>query len=255
MTTIVFSSFKGGVGKTTVGILVANAIAASGRRVLVIDLDHQMNTTNYYRLGQPQAEETEISRAIVHNDLTAGTAPSQIINVDIVACSFRILEHVNKPPRTIGDLLFGVEDSYDACIIDCPLTVNNLVVGAWQAADRIVTPVHLDSFDLTGVQYFREFLRRSAPGATERWSVVENYHEPPRKTDQHSLDLQYDEAFRRMIPNLTDIRIPRRAAIMKAIHDTKGISTARTTETVYNAVVTLASHAMAESIEPHQGYF
>lgn len=255
MTTITFSSFKGGVGKSSIAILVANAIAASNRRVLFIDLDHQKNSTNYYQLGQQSTADTSLAGAIEHNDLAAGTVNSQIINVDLVPGSFKLLDHRNGPVETIADLLFGVDDQYDVTVIDCPPTIDNLVVGAWKAADCIITPVRLDSFDLNGIRFFESRLTRMDERAGDRWVVVVNFFATQRRDSQHALNFRYHESFRHSIQNLSEIRIPDSKSIHKAIHDGRTISRAKTKIRVYNAILDLASGAVGEPIQPAEEQF
>jgi chromosome partitioning protein len=255
MTTITFSSFKGGVGKTTIGILVANAIAASNRRVLFIDLDHQRNSTNYYQLGQKSTEKANLASAIKYNDLGSGIVTSQIINVDLVPASFELLDYRDGSMETIADLLFGVDDQYDVVIIDCPPTLDNLVIGAWKAADCIITPVRLDSFDLNGIRFFESRLALTDKHAADRWIVVVNFFPTPRIDTQRSLDLRYDESFKHSVANLSDIRIPISAAVRNAIHDGRTITKAKTKIRAYTAILDLATAAVGEPIVPTKELF
>ena len=215
----------------------------------------QKNSTNYYQLGQSSPDEAHLATAIKYNDLASGTVHSQIINVDLVPCTFKLLDHRDDSIDQIPDLLFGIEDDYDVAIIDCPPTIDNLVIGAWKAADCIVTPVRLDSFDLNGIRYFESRLAHLDERAIDRWMVVVNFFSTIRKDAQNSLDLRCNELFKHSVPNLSHIRIPDSKSIPKAIHDGRTISRAKTKIRVYEAILCLATDAVGEPIIPTEEQF
>lgn len=252
---IVITSFKGGGGKTTSSILMSNAYAASGKSVLVVDLDHQMNTTQYYRRTMSNPDNLSISEALRHNDIYSGILPSRIVGVDIVPGSFKILDYKNESPSIFSALLPQARNKYDVCIVDCPPSLDNIVVGAWQTADIILTPVVFDSFNVEGVRYLRECLVRETTNSIDRWKTVINRFRKPKVTDQYTLDLRYDDVFNHYLDNVLEVRLPESSFVRKAIDDDEPITTANRKAPLYNSVIELASQIVEEPVRPEGGRF
>lgn len=253
MHTIALSSFKGGVGKTSLSILLSNAYAAAGKRVLVVDLDHQRNATMYHSTDPDAVAVHNVAEAFHRGTLDGNVLPSHVMNTDILAGTFGILQQRAASPRTLSGLLEGVRDDYDVCIADCHPTIDNIVLNAWFAADRIVTPARLDGFDLDGVVDFESSLRIEVPEKLPGWTVVLNFYQSPRSSSPENMTLQLDDAFAERYPSLSPVRIPDTVAIRKAIHEGEAITTAKRTERVYEAIVSLASELLGGPVEPEGG--
>lgn len=251
----VFSNFKGGVGKTTLAILFARLLAAALHRVLVVDLDHQRNLSQFFLAGQSVSGDKTISASVRHGDARSCIVPSHIVNTDILPGSYDILDFRDAPIESLSDVLMPVRDEYSAIIIDCPPTLDNLVVSAWQLADVIVTPAQLHGFDLEGLRYLEACISRETDFDLANWRLVLNAIREPRKTEQRSLDLQYDEVFGRAFANLTNTRVPRLAAIQDAVRNCQDITPASKTRLAYDRLVALASEVVGDTITPANGYF
>lgn len=249
------SAFKGGVGKTTIAVLIANAFASSGARVLFIDLDHQLNSTLYFLPGPMVEGKSTIADAIKFNDLRSSIYPSHIIDVDVVPGSYRILEFRNAHTDTLGNLVHVIEDPYDFCVIDCPPTLDNLVVGSWKSADVILTPIRFDSFDLEGLRYLDHCIEAEIDTKSIRRLVVPNMVETTKKETKQTLDLRYEDVFRDRYPWISDIRIPRRSIYAKVLHDDHFISSAKRYIAAYQAILALASEVAGRDIVPREGRF
>jgi len=255
MHTIVSSSFKGGVGKTSLLILIGNALAASGRKILFLDLDHQLNTTHYHLPGLDTSQRFDLAKAITHNDLRSGIMGSQIVNTDIVPGSFRILDHRFSKPETLVRLVSQVADDYDVCLIDCPPSLDNMVVGAWLTADTIITPLRTDSFDLEGIRYFSTCVTRESDFDLDSWIPFINFYQMPKESEQYTLPIVYGEAIERSLPRLSSIRIPRASVIAKAIHFAEPITPAKKYAKVYQPILKLASAIIGNPVVPQNGWF
>lgn len=254
MTTVAFSSFKGGTGKSSLSVLLGNAFAAAGLRVLMVDLDHQRNTTQYHSTDPDLVVEKNIAEAFHRGDLQESILQSHIDNIDFVAGSFGILQQRAASPRTLARLLEPVRSTYDVVVIDCPPTLDNIVLNAWNAADRIVTPARLDGFDLDGVGAFGKALDSEVPEKSSCWTVVLNEYRS-RSSSSDSLDQQLEKAFIDRYPNLSVVRIPETVAVYRALHNGEAITTAQRTVRVYEAVVTLASELIGTPVTPEGGSF
>lgn len=138
---------KGGVGKSTIAVNVAAALAIARRRVLLIDLDSQASSSLW--LGVPRRHLTPsiatslldkypVAKAIRQTstsnlDLVPGSI--ELANVDVALCSVRGRELVLQ--RTLDRL----DGEYDVKVLDCPPGFSLLAINAIFAADGIVVPV------------------------------------------------------------------------------------------------------------------
>lgn len=157
MTVVAVLSQKGGVGKTTVTLGMAEAARRSGIKTLVVDLDPQANATDSL---------TESTPDFTINDVLADGRPgiaSQAVvpsswgpGLDLIA-SDQALEHRNREGArasakrlrtTLGDL----RSSYDLVLIDCPPSIGELTVNALTAADRAVTVTEPGFYALRGAE-------------------------------------------------------------------------------------------------------
>jgi chromosome partitioning protein len=255
MTVTTVSSFKGGTGKTTLAILLGNALAAAGRRVLVIDLDHQRNLTQYHTEDWDATRTHNIAEALHREDIRPNIVPSHIEGIDLVPASFGVLKFRSIAPRVLRGLLEDIKDRYDAVLIDSPPSLDNVVLNGWVAADRILTPARLDSYDLDGLAYFRETIRGEAPDKLDSWRIVINFYHPPRSTRSDNIAVQYENAFRESYENIAPSRIPDSAAIRNAIHGGFVLSDAKAKVKAFNAITQLAAETLEEPIPAAVGGF
>ena len=164
MTVYAIANQKGGVGKTTTAVNVAAAIAETGRRVLLVDVDPQANAT--VALG--------VRRDIAPNlyEVLAGTAdPEAALHVT----AFEGLELMPAGPGLAGanvelprlpgsenrlrEVLEPVLGRYDLVLLDCPPSLGPLTVNALVAADRLIVPVQTEYFALEGLAQMLDSIR------------------------------------------------------------------------------------------------
>ncbi len=144
---------KGGVGKTTVTLGLASAAAHAGRRVLVVDLDPQASSS--WVLGiEPESVDTGVSQVLSGRKPNARPAivPSAWSQqVDVLPASADLQRLERGAPTKLRDALAGLDDDYDAILIDCPPSLGNLSRSALTAARHAVIVVEPSALGLRGI--------------------------------------------------------------------------------------------------------
>ena len=154
---------KGGVGKTTTSINLSSALGHLGKKVLLIDLDPQSNSTTGLGINKANIKlsiydvitnRCEISDAIIKTKFkNLSVIPSMIflsgVEIELMQTSMR------EDNFILGDQLKNqinkVKDRYDFIIIDCPPALGILTTNALAASDSVLIPVQCEYFALEGV--------------------------------------------------------------------------------------------------------
>lgn len=157
--TIAIMNQKGGVGKTTTALCIADLLARDGKRVLGIDMEPQRNFSSTKRVDNTSATVMDV----LMNRIPISEAIQHVEGFDVVAGSPLLstadsnITEVGKEYR-LREALDTIRNQYDFCILDTPPSLGIISINALTACDYVIIPAEAASFSLEGIdQVYQTF--------------------------------------------------------------------------------------------------
>lgn len=157
MITVAVANQKGGVGKTTTAINIATAMAATGWKTLLLDLDPQGNASTGLGIHTEDREVSSYDLLIEGGAVSQLARPTSIPNLDIIPATQDLsgaeVELVSAEDRVqkLRQALRSRPSRHDVCFIDCPPSLGLLTLNALTAADTLLVPLQCEFFALEGL--------------------------------------------------------------------------------------------------------
>ena len=162
---ICITNQKGGVGKTTTAVNLSASIAVAEKRVLLIDIDPQGNSTSGIGFSKKQSNGT------IYQALLNGSGLREMIqktslayldlvtsNTDLIGAEVELIQEKDRE-RRLADLIKEVESDYDYIFIDCPPSLGLLTINSLTAAHSVIIPLQCEYYALEGLGQLLKTIR------------------------------------------------------------------------------------------------
>ena len=156
---------KGGVSKTTTAVNLTAGLGKMGKKVLLIDIDPQGNSTSGYGINKRDLNKSS------YNLLCEGAAISDVVvktefkGVDLVPANMNLvgaeIEMIEKDNResVLKKAIAAVREKYDYIFLDCPPSLGLITLNALNASDTVLVPIQCEYFALEGLSQLMSTIR------------------------------------------------------------------------------------------------
>ena len=148
---------KGGTGKTTTAINLASSLALSGKRILLVDVDPQGNTTSGLGIDKNSLKSSIYHGLLNHVPVSEIILKTQVSNLELVPSNIDLsgaeieLVSLDNREKQLRNALEPIRSLYDFILIDSPPSLGLLTLNSLVACDSIIIPIQCEFYALEGV--------------------------------------------------------------------------------------------------------
>ncbi|NLM03998.1 MAG: ParA family protein [Clostridiales bacterium] len=148
---------KGGVGKTTTNVNLSASIASKGKRICVIDIDPQGNTTSGFGVDKNETKYNIYDVLMGEIDTKDVIIKTEYENLYLIPSSGELagaeieLVEIENREMVLKKSVEEIRDDYDYIFIDCPPSLGILTINSLTAADSVLIPIQCEYYALEGV--------------------------------------------------------------------------------------------------------
>lgn len=162
---IAIANQKGGVGKTTTSVNLSACLAFKGKKVLVIDIDPQGNTTSGLGVEKKSIKKS-IYDVLINDENIENVMIDTVVenlklcpsNIQLAGAEIELVSVISRETR-IKMVLDKIRHSFDFIIIDCPPSLGLLTINSLTAADTILVPIQCEYYALEGLSQLMDTVK------------------------------------------------------------------------------------------------